>query len=127
VASENVPVGIKLILEEMRDTRVDMRGMREDMRGMREDMRGMREDMLGMREEMREMRREADRDRARSDARFEKYVADTAKREADLSRALVIIGQTGRRILKTLDEHTVLLRQISRKLDVRGNGRKNGH
>jgi len=98
--------GIQLILEEMREDRRQAAGDR----------------------------RQAAEDRRRSDDRFEHLVRegrehmdairrDGARRERQTQRILVRIEREGRAIRRSLDEHTVLLRHIARRMDAGTNGR----
>lgn len=104
--SDKILAGIQLVLEEMRD----------------------------MRREAQEDRRRADQDRRRADERFDaivregreqlaEYARDSVRRERTLNRSLLAIAREGRAIRRVLDEHTVLLRTIVRRLAIRANGR----
>ena len=106
---KEVPAGLRLILEEIRDIRQEIADINR-----RSDEDRRRADAE---------RRRADQDRRRADERFERIVRESKVREKGLRDVLVIIGRTGRQILTTLKEHTKLLNQISRKLDFRVNGR----
>ena len=121
---ENLEPGFRLVLEELRDLRVEMRADRqradEDRRRADEERRQANED-----------RRQADEDRrreiARSDERFEQMMRefreDSARREAATQRAFKDIHAVGLSIVKTLNQHTRILERIERKLGGRGNGR----
>lgn len=113
----NLDPGIRLILEELRDLRLEMRADRR-----RAD------------EERREDRRRVDEERRRSDERFERMMHDfeqrSARREAVAQRAFKDIRTVGLSIVKTLNHHTrmlerqaQILERIDRKLGAQGNGR----
>ena len=95
----NLDPGIRLILEELRDLRLEMRADR----------------------------RRADEERRQSDVRFERmmrdFQQDSARREAATQRAFKDIRTVGLSIVKTLNHHTRILERIDRKLSARGNGR----
>ena len=95
----NLDPGIRLILEELRDLRLEMRADR----------------------------RRADEERQQSDDRFERimrdFQQDSARREATTQRAFKDIRTVGLSIVKTLNHHTRILERIDRKLSARGNGR----
>jgi hypothetical protein len=106
-----------LVLEELRDLRLEMRADRR-----RAD------------EERREDRRRTDEERRRADERFERMMHDfaqnSARREAVTQRAFKDIRSVGLSIVKTLNHHTrmferqaQILERIDRKLGARGNGR----
>lgn len=93
----NVDPGTRLILEELRDLRVEMRADR----------------------------RRADEERRRSDERFDRMMREfeqnSARREAATQRAFKDIRAVGLSIVKTLNHHTRILERIERKLPG-GNG-----
>ena len=105
----NLDPGTRLILEELRDLRLEMRADRR-----RAD----------------EERQRADEDRQRADERFERMMQDfeqrSARREAATLRAFKDVRAVGLSIVKTLNHHTRILERIDRKLGARGNGRP-GH
>ncbi len=99
-ASErNLEPGFRLILEELRDLRLEMRADR----------------------------RRTDEERRQSSERFERLLRDSrqdsARREAATQKAFKDIRTVGLAIVKTLNHHTRLLQRIDRKLGARGNGR----
>ena len=109
-----------MILEELRDLRLEMRADRQQ---------GAAE------------RRQADealrQERLRSDERFDQIMRDfrqdAARREAATQKVFVATQQAfrdvravGLSIVKTLNRHTRILERIDRKLSARGNGRP-GH
>jgi hypothetical protein len=121
--SRNLDPGTRLILEELRDLRLEMRADRR-----RADEERRRAD---------EERRRSDEERRRSDERFERMMQDfdqrSARREAATQRAFKDIRTVGLSIVKTLNHHTrmlerqaQILERIDRKLGARGNGRP-GH
>jgi hypothetical protein len=125
--TKEVLEGIRLVLEEIREMRRDAGGDRqraeEDRRRSEEDRKRAQED----RKRAEEDRKRADEDRrwfrifmAESRAQFAQYVRESERRERGASRALVIIGDVGRRIIKTQDRHTQLLEGILRAIQRRG-------
>ena len=113
----NLDPGSRLILEELRDLRVEMRADRQ-----RSDAERRRADAE---------RRQADaawrEERQQSDARFEhmmrEFRQDSARRDAATQKAFKDIRTVGLSIVKTLNHHTRILERIERKLSARGNGR----
>jgi hypothetical protein len=105
-SERNLDPGVRLILEELRDLRLEMRA----------DRRRADED-----------RRRADEERRQSDGRLERimrdFQQDSARREAATQRAFKDIRTVGLSIVKTLNHHTRILERIDRKLSARGNGR----
>jgi len=89
--------GIRLVLEELRDLRIEMRADRQ-----RAD------------EERRKADDERRQERLRSDQRFEKVMRDT-------QRAFKDVRSVGLSIVKTLNRHTRILERIERRLG--GSGR----
>lgn len=116
---KDVPAGIRLILEEIRDIKHEMMRLcnrsDEDRKRADEDRKRAAEDRRRADERWERLTRE-------SDKRFERHVRESKEREKGLSRALVIIGGIGREIVKTQKEHTVLLKQILAAVTVRSNG-----
>jgi hypothetical protein len=113
-ASErNLEPGSRLILEELRDLRLEMRADRR-----RADEERRRAD---------EERRRADEERRQSGERFERLLRDlqhdSARREAATQKAFKEIRTIGLAIVRTLNHHTRLLERIDRKLGARSNGR----
>jgi hypothetical protein len=120
----NLDPGTRVILEELRDLRLEMRADRRRADG-----------------ERREDRRRTDEERQRSDERFERMMQDfeqrSARREAATQRAFKDIRTVGLSIVKTLNHHTrmlerqttmlgrqaEILERIERKLGPSGNGR----
>jgi len=119
----NLDPGIRLILEELRDLRLEMRS---DRRRADEERQHADEE----RQHADEDRRRADKERRRSDQRFERIMRDfeqkSARREAATQRAFRDIRTVGLSIVKTLNHHTRILERIDRKLGAQGNGRP-GH
>jgi len=123
-SERNLDPGIRLILGELRDLRVEMRAdrrradeeAREDRRQAHEDRRQAHED-----------RRRADEERRQSALRFERMMRefrqDSARREAATQRAFRDVRAVGLSIVKTLNRHTRILERIDRKLGAWGNGR----
>ena len=112
--------GIRLVLEELRDLRVEMRADRQ-----RADEERRRAD-----ENRREERRKADEDRRQerlqSDERFERIMRETR-------RAFKDVRSVGLSIVKTLNHHTRILERIEKRLGGpgrwhpgQGNGRSSG-
>ncbi len=110
-----------MILEELRDLRLEMRADR------REAAEGRRRSDEAWRQEWRAERR-------RSDDRFEQLVRtfreDSARREAATQKAFKQIHTVGLAIVKTLnrhtrilEHHTRILERVDRKLGARNNGR----
>jgi hypothetical protein len=130
----NFDPGTRLILEELRDLRLEMRA----------DRRRADEERQEDRQRADEGRRRYDEERRRSDERFERMMQDfeqrSARREVATQRAFKDIRTVGLSIVKTLNHHTSMrarqmymlerqaqiLERIDRKLGVRGNGRP-GH
>lgn len=142
----NADPGTRLILEELRDLRVEMRADRAEARAeMRADRAHASADRAEFRAEMRadrkradEDRKKADEERRRSDERFERMIRefreDSARREAATQKAFREIRTVGLAIVKTLNRHTKILEHISehhgrlleridRKLGARDDGR----
>jgi hypothetical protein len=110
----------RLILEELRDLRLEMRA-----------------DRLKFEAERRQADEALRQERLRSDERFQlllrDFRQDTARREAATQKAFAAtqrafrdIRAVGISIVKTLNRHTRILERIDRKLGARGNGRP-GH
>ena len=99
----NLDPGIKLVLEELRDLRLEMRADR----------------------------RRADEERRESDERFRQLLRDfrddSARREAATQRAFKDIRTVGLSIVKTLNHHTRILERIDHKLGARGPWRPGRH
>jgi hypothetical protein len=116
----NLDRGTRLILEELRDLRLEMRA----------DRRRADEERREGRPRADEERRRYDEERQRSDKRFERMMQDfeqrSARREAATQRAFKDIRIVGLSIVKTLNHHTRILERIDRKLGAQGNGRS-GH
>jgi hypothetical protein len=123
----NLDPGTRLILEELRDLRLEMRA----------DRRRAGEERREDRQRADEERQRADEERRRSDERFERMMRHleqrSARRDAATQRAFKDIRAVGLSIVKTLNLHTRMLERqthilerIDRKLDARGNGRP-GH
>jgi hypothetical protein len=106
----NLDPRTRVILEELRDLRLEMRADRQ-----RADEERRQAD---------EARRE---ERRRSDERFEQLMRDfredSGRREVATQKAFTDIHAVGLSIAKTLNHHTRLLERIDRKLGARGNGR----
>ena len=119
----NLDPGARLILEELRDLRLEMRADRR-----RADEERQRADEERQRAD--EERQRADEERRRADQRFERMMQDfeqkSARREAATLRAFKDIRAVGLSIVKTLNHHTRILERIDRKLGAQGNGRP-GH
>jgi hypothetical protein len=102
--------GARLILEELRDLRLEMRADRQ-----RAD------------EDRRQADEERRQERLRSDERFEHlmrdFQQDSARREAVTQKAFNDVRAVGLSIAKTLNRHTRILERIEGKLGARGNGR----
>jgi hypothetical protein len=109
--------GARLILEELRDLRLEMRADRQ-----RAD-----EDRRQADEERRQADEERRQERLRSDERFEQllrgFQQDSARREAVTQKSFNDVRTVGLSIVKTLNHHTRILERIDRKLGARGNGR----
>ena len=95
--------GIKLVLEELRDLRLELRADR----------------------------RRGDEERRESDARFRQLLRDfrddSARRETATQRAFKDIRTVGLSIVKTLNHHTRILERIDHKLGARGPWRPGRH
>ncbi len=98
----NLDPGIKLVLEELRDLRVEMRADRAH----------------------------ANEEKRHSDERFARVMRDlhgaledVHEALGDIHRAFKDIRTVGLSIVKTLNHHTRILERIDRKLTARGNGR----
>jgi hypothetical protein len=94
-SERNPDPGVRLILEELRDLRLEMRA----------DRRRTEED-----------RRRADEERRQSDERFVRIMREFRQGFKDMHTV-------GLSVVKTLNHHTRILERIDRKLGVRGNGR----
>jgi Skp family chaperone for outer membrane proteins len=116
----NFEAGTRVILEELRDLRMEMRA---DRRAAEADRRATEADRRAAEAD----RRAAEADRRRADARFQRLLRefreDSARREAATQRALTGIQQAfkdvravGLSIVKTLNRHTRILERIDRKL-----------
>jgi hypothetical protein len=132
----------KLILEELRDLRLEMRADRQQAAVDRQQAsaerrradEALRQERRQADEALRQERRQADealrQERLRSDERFAQvmrgFQEDSARREAATRKAFRDIRIVGLSIVKTLNRHTRLLERIDRKLGARGNGRP-GH
>ena len=123
--------GIKLVLEELRNLRLEMRADRQQANA---DRREANEERRQANEERRKADAERRQERLRSDARFEEMMRefrqDSARREAATQSAFKNIHTVGLAIVKTLNRHTRILEhhgrileRIDRKLDPRWNGR----
>lgn len=118
--------GIRLILEEIRDLRLEMRADRqhadEERRRADEERRLADEDRRRANEEWRQ-------ERQQSDERFQQLVhefrEDSARREAVTQKAFNDLRAVGLSIVKTLNHHTRILQRIERN-SARGNWRR-GH
>jgi hypothetical protein len=108
---------IRLVLEELRELRLEMRADREDRRRFDEEWR------LERRQADEQWRQE----RLQSDERFQQLMRDfredSARREAVTQRAFKDIRTVGLSIVKTLNHHTRILVRIERKLGTGGNRR----
>jgi hypothetical protein len=120
----NLDAGSRLILEELRDLRLEMRA----------DRRHADEERHRADEERHRADEERHEERRRSDERFERmmrdFQRDSARREAATQRAFAAtqrafkdIRTVGLSIVKTLNHHTRLLERIDRKLGAWVNGR----
>jgi hypothetical protein len=98
-SSQRFDAGTRVILEELRDLRLEMRA----------DRRNVDEE-----------RRRSDEERRRSDERFERLLRDF---QGTFLGAFKDIRTVGLSIVKTLNRHTHLLERIDRKLGARPNGR----
>ena len=132
--------GIKLVLEELRDLRVEMRADRqrsdEERRRADEERRQADEERRRADEEWRQEWRE---ERTRSDERFGQLMSEmklefrgfreeSARRDAAIQKAFTDafkqVHTVGLAIVKTLNRHTQILERIDRKLGAPGNGRR---
>ena len=132
----NLDPGVKLVLEELRDLRLEMRADRERSDGERrkadEERRKADEERRRADERWRKDRLRADEElraeRLRSDERFQQLLRefheDSARREAATQKAFKGIHTVGLSIVKTLNHHTRILERIERKLGGRWNGRR---
>jgi hypothetical protein len=98
----NLDPGIRAVLEELRDLRVEMRADRQRTH-----------------EERRKADEERRQERLRSDERFERVMRET-------QRAFRDVRSVGLSIVKTLNHHTRILQRIERKLIAPGHWRP-GH
>jgi hypothetical protein len=105
-ADRNLGAGIKLILEELRDLRVEMRADRQRADG-----------------EQRQAREEQRQGNERMERLIQDFRADSARRELATQRAFRDVRTVGLSIVKTLNHHTRILERIDRKLGALGNGR----
>jgi len=127
----NLDPGARLILEELRDLRLEMRA----------DRRRGDEERRQADEERRRADEERRQERLRSDGRFEHLMRDfrqdSARREAATQKAFKDIRTVGLAVVKTLTRHTRILEhntrilehdtrileRMDRKLGARDNGR----
>lgn len=138
--------GIKLVLEELRDLRLEMRADRLEARADRRradeerrrvdadrrqadaERRQAEEERRQADAEWREEQRRADgtlrRERQESNERFQELLRefrqDSARREAATQKAFKAIRTVGLSIVKTLNHHTRILERIDHKLGARG-------
>ena len=125
--------GIKLVLEELRDLRVEMRA---DRRRSDEERRQTDEEWRRADEAWRQEWRE---ERTRSDERFGQLMSEmklefrelreeSARRDAAMQKAFTgafkQVHTVGLAIVKTLNRHTQILERIDRRLAAPGNGRR---
>jgi len=121
--------GIKLVLEEIRDlrveTRIDRQRSDEDQRRRDEAQRLRDEDRRRSDEAWREERRQADEAWREERQQFRE---DSIRREAVMLKAVADaikpIHTVGLAIVKTLNRHTQILERIDRRLAGPGNGRR---
>ena len=87
-------------------------------RGFDPGTRAILEELRDLRIEMRADRRQAEADR-RADLRLseERFRADAARRDALMQKAFKDVHTVGLAIVKTLNGHTRILRQLSRTLE----------
>jgi len=120
--------GIRLVLEELRDLRLEMRADRQHTD---EERRQTDEERRQADGEWRLERRQADeqwrQERLQSDERFQQLLRDfredSARRETVTQEAFKDIRTVGLSIVKTLNHHTRILERIERKLGTAGNWR----
>jgi hypothetical protein len=109
--------GIKLVLEELRNLRLEMR----------DDRRHADEERRQAEAERRQMEAARLAEQRRSDERFERMMRefrqDSARREAATQKAFRDIRTVGLSIVKTLNHHTRLLERIDHKLGAWRTGR----
>jgi hypothetical protein len=125
---QNHDPGTRLVLEELRDLRLEMRADRQHAS---EERRRADEERRRTDEEWRLERRQADeqwrQERLRSDERFQELMRDfredSARREATTQKAFKDIRAVGLSIVKTLNHHTRILERIERKLGTGGSRR----
>ena len=125
-SAPNLDPGLRLILEEIRDLRIEMR---EDRHRADEDRRRADEDRRRADEDRRRADAAAAADRQRSDERFEQAMAATRAAWADVrtvGQAIVRTLNRHTRLLESqsrlLESHSRLLESIDRKFGARGNG-----
>jgi hypothetical protein len=131
----NFDPGIKLVLTELRDLRIEMRADRQQANAERRQADAeRRQERLQADEERRKADEARRQERLRSDARFEEMMRefrrDSARHAALTQKAFKNIHTVGLAIVKTLNRHTRILEhhghvleRIDRKLDPRWNGR----
>ena len=114
---ERFAPGIRLILQELRDLKIEAREDRRRADAAADaDRRRAEASAEAARQQAEADRRRADADRQRSDERFEQALAATREAWAD-------VRAVGQAIVKTLNRHSRILQSIDRKLGSRGNGR----
>jgi hypothetical protein len=143
----NLDPGIKLVLGELRDLRVEMRADRqrsdEERRRADEERRQaddrLRQDRAAADERLRQDRAAADerlrQERLESNqfllemrGEFREFRADSIRREAAMQKAFTDafkqVHTVGLAIVRTLNRHTQILERIDRRLSAPGNGRR---
>lgn len=128
--------GIRLVLEELRDLRLEMRADRQhaddERRRADEERRQANEERRQADEERRLERRQADerwqQEREASNERFQQLLRefreDSIRREAETQKAWKDVRTVGLSIVKTLNHHTRILERIDRRLGGWDNGRR---
>ena len=125
-SDRNLGAGIRLILEELRDMRVEMRADRRRADEERRKADAERREADEERRQFAEERRQFAEERRLADARFEALIRDfrqdSARRAVATQRAFRDVRSVGLSIVKTLNLHTRILERIDRKLGAMGNG-----
>ena len=128
-AERNLDPGIKLVLGELRDLRVEMRAdrQRSDEERRQADEQ-LRRDRAAADERLRQERREFNQFLREMRGEFREFRADSIRREAAMQKAFTDafkqVHRVGLAIVRTLNRHTQILERIDRRLSAPGNGRR---
>jgi hypothetical protein len=112
--------GIRLVLQELRDLRVEMRADRhhaqQDRRRADEERRAYAQERRAYEQERQRADEEYRQERRRADERFEGLLRETRVAIKDNRAAFRDVRTVGLAIVRTLNRHTRILERIERKL-----------